>query len=227
MRAHPQEKADKMPATKEMKDERRVKRVTNAINNPTSTLNNLSDALDGLKGVRIFQDEIDAWIYKAVEFQRYDMILEILGRRSRWPLVKLESAVLRTLIFKNPRYLAKFVASPAFHPECAYHLEMLAKTKDEDVHRLATLFALPRTGKLLDAIRWLFSWRLYRQLFHNNPDIKQRIQKQKILMRFWLLIVKRNLPAWRNSLYYPGTGPLYLKAYASFKRDLPCLLTCV
>jgi hypothetical protein len=227
MRTHLQEKADKMPATKEIKDERRVKCVTNAINNPTSTLTNLSDALDGLKGVRIFQDEIDAWIYKAVEFQRYDMILEILGRRSRWPLVKLESAVLRTLIFKNPRYLAKFVASPAFHPECAYHLEMLAKTKDEDVHRLATLFALPRTGKLLDAIRWLFSWRLYRQLFHNNPDIQRRIQQQKRLLRFWLLIVKRNLPAWRNSLYYPGTGPLYLKAYASFKRDLPCLLTCV
>ena len=216
-----------MPATTVTKNERRVKRVTNAINNPTSTLTNLSDALDDVKRVRIFQDEIDAWIYKAVEFQRYDMILEILGRRSRWPLVKLESAVLRTFIFKHPRYLAKFVASPAFHPECAYHLEMLAKTKDEDVHRLATLFALPRTGKLLDAMRWLFSWRSYRQLFHNNPDIKQRIQKQKILMRFWLLIVKRNLPAWRNSLYYPGTGPLYLKAFASFKRDMPCLLTCV
>jgi hypothetical protein len=28
-------------------------------------------------------------------------------------------------------------------------------------------------------------------------------------------------------LYYPGSGPLYLKAFASFKRDMPCLLTCV
>ena len=216
-----------MPATKEIKDERRVKRVTNAINNPTSTLNNLQDALDDVKRIRIFQDEIDAWIFKALDLQRYDMVLEILGRRSRWPLVKLESAVLRTFIFKYTRYLAKFVASPAFHPDCAHHLEMLAKTKDEDIHRLATLFALPRTGKLLDAMRWLFSWRFYRQLFHNNPDIQRRIQQQKLLLRFWLLIVKRNLPAWRNSLYYPGTGPLYLKAYASFKRDLPCLLTCV
>jgi hypothetical protein len=227
MRARTQEKADKMPATKETKDERRVKRVTNAINNPTSTLTNLSDALDGLKGVRIFQDEIDSWIYKAIDLQRYDMILEILGRRSRWPLVKLESAVLRTFIFKNPRYLAKFVASPAFHPDCSYHLEMLAKIKDEDIHLLAKLFALPRTGKLLDAMRWLFSWRLYWQLFHNNPDIQRRIQQQKLLLRFWLLVVKRNLPAWRDSLYYPGTGALYLKAFASFKHDLPCMLTCV
>ena len=93
MRTRTQEQADKMPTSKETKDERRVKRVTNAINNPTSTLTNLSDALDGLKGVRIFQDEIDSWIYKAIDLQRYDMILEILGRRSRWPLVKLESAV--------------------------------------------------------------------------------------------------------------------------------------
>jgi hypothetical protein len=211
--------------TKETKDERRVKRVSNAINNPTSTLNNLADALDGVKRVRLFQDEIDSWVYRALELQRYDMVLEILGR-SGCSLPKAESAVLRLFIFKHPRYLAKFVASPAFHPDCQYNFEMLCKTKEEDIHLLATLFALPRTGKLLDAMRWIFSWRFYRQIFHKNPDIQQNISKMKILLRFWFL-VKRNLPAWRDSLYYPGSGPLYLKAFASFKRDLPCLLTCV
>jgi hypothetical protein len=216
-----------MPPTKQTRDERLVKRVTNAINNPTSTLTNLSEALDNLKSVRIFQDEIDTWIYKAIDLQRYDMILEILGRRSRMPLVKGESAVLRTFIFKHPRYLAKFVASPAFHPDCQYNIVMLCKTKDEDIHFLAKLFELPRTGKLLDEMRWIFSWRFYRQIFHKNPDIQRRIQQQKILMRFWLLVVKRNLPAWRDSLYYPGSGPLYLKAFNSFKSDLPCLLSCI
>ena len=211
--------------TKETKDERRVKRVSNAINNPTSTLNNLADALDGVKRVRLFQDEIDAWIFKALELQRYDMVLEILGRKG-CSLPKAESAVLRLFIFKHPRYLAKFVASPAFHPECTYHLDMLGKTKEEDIYLLATLFALPRTGKLLVSSRWLFSHRFFQMLVHKNPDIQQRIAKMKILLRFWF-VVKRNLPAWRDSLYYPGTGRLYLKAYASFKRDLPCLLTCV
>jgi hypothetical protein len=211
--------------TKETKDERRVKRVSNAINNPTSTLNNLADALDGVKRVRLFQDEIDSWVQKALSFQRYDMVLEIFNK-NQVQLVKSESAVLRLFIFKHPRYLAKFVASPAFHPDCQYNFEMLCKTKEEDIHLLATLFALPRTGKLLDAMRWIFSWRFYRQIFHKNPDIQQNISKMKILLRFWFL-VKRNLPAWRDSLYYPGSGPLYLKAFASFKRDLPCLLTCV
>ena len=215
-----------MPATKEIKDERRVKRVTNAINNPTSTLNNLQDALDDVKRIRIFQDEIDAWINKALSNERYDMVLEILGR-SQVSSKKAESAVLRTFIFKHTRYLAKFVASPAFHPDCAHHLDTLMKTKAEDVERLAKFFILPRTNELIVAMEFLFSRSFFRDLIHQNPDIKQRIQKQKILMRFWILVVKRNLPAWRNSLYYPGTGPLYLKAYASFKRDLPCLLTCV
>ena len=152
-----------MPATKEIKDERRVKRVTNAINNPTSTLNNLQDALDDVKRIRIFQDEIDAWINKALSNERYDMVLEILGR-SQVSSKKAESAVLRTFIFKHTRYLAKFVASPAFHPDCAHHLDTLMKTKAEDVERLAKFFILPRTSELLVAMEFLFSRSFFRDL---------------------------------------------------------------
>jgi hypothetical protein len=103
---------------------------------------------------------------------------------------------------------------------------MLVRTKDEDIHHLAKFFELPKTGKLLLACNFLFSPAQFKGLVHKNPDIQQRIAKMKIITRFWF-IVKRTLPAWRDSLYYPGTGTLYLKAYASFKRDLPCLLTCV
>jgi len=214
-----------MPPTKQTRDDRRVKRVTNAINNPTSSLLNLSEALDSVKHISVYQDEIDAWILKAIDLQRYDMILEILGR-SQVSFKRAESAVLRTFIFKNPRYLAKFVASPAFHPDHPNNFEMLCKTKSEDIQHLAKFFILPRTGKLLVAMEFLFSRSFFKTLVHKNPDIQRRIQQQKILLRFWFL-VKRNLPAWRDSLYYPGSGPLYLKAFASFKRDMPCLLTCV
>jgi hypothetical protein len=215
-----------MPLTKEVKYTRRVKRVTNAINNPTSTLSNLADALDGVKHVRIFQDEIDAWVQAALKNSRYDMVLEIFNRK-QVSLVKSESAVLRHFIIKQPRYLKDFVASNRFHPDGPYHLEALVKIKEADIHLLANLFTLPRTGKLLLACDFLFSRSFFKALVHKNPDIQRRIQQQKVLLRFWLLIVKRNLPAWRNSLYYPGSGALYLKAFASFKRDMPCLLTCV
>ena len=215
-----------MPPTKEVKETRRVKRVANAINNPTSTLSNLAEALAGVKHVRVYQDEIDAWVQAALKNGRYDMVLEIFNRK-QVSLVRSESAVLRHFIIKQPRYLKNFVASNQFHPDGPYHLDALVKTKESDIHLLANLFALPRTGKLLLACDFLFSRAQFKALVHKNPDIQRRIQQQKILMRFWLLIVKRNLPAWRNSLYYPGSGPLYLKAYASFKSDLPCLLTCV
>jgi len=211
--------------TNETKDTRRVKRVMNAINNPVSTVDNLSDALDGVKHIRVYQDEIDAWVQKALSFQRYDMVLEIFNK-NQVSLVKSESAVLRLFIFKYQHYLKQFVASKQFQPDWPYHLDMLVRTKDEDIHYLAKFFELPKTGKLLLACNFLFSPAYFKGLVHKNPDIQYRIAKAKIIMRFWFL-VKRNLPAWRDSLYYPGTGRLYIKAYASFKRDLPCLLTCV
>ena len=203
-----------------------MKRVANAINNPTSTLSNLAEALAGVQHVRIYQDEIDAWVQAALKNSRYDMVLEIFNRK-QVSLVKSESAVLRHFIIKQPRYLKNFVASNRFHPDWPYHLDALVKIKQEDIHLLANLFALPRTGKLLLACDFLFSRSFFKALVHKNPDIQERIQRHKNLMRFWLLVVKRNLPAWRDSLYYPGSGSLYLKAYASFKSDLPCLLTCV
>ena len=214
-----------MPPTKEIKDERRVKRVANAINNPVSTLSNLQDALDGVRHVRIYQGEIDNWVLLALKNSRYDMVLEIFNKKQVIPK-KTPAAVLRLFILKQPRYLQQFVASNRFNPKCSYNLDMLYHIKEEDYHLLTKFFCLPRTGWLLGFTKELFSRSFYTTLLRQNPDIQHRKAAAKVLMRFWLLVVKRNLPAWRDSLYYPGSGPLYLKAFASFKRDLPCLLTC-
>jgi hypothetical protein len=140
--------------TNETKDTRRVKRVMNAINNPVSTVDNLSDALDGVKHIRVYQDEIDAWVQKALSFQRYDMVLEIFNK-NQVSLVKSESAVLRLFIFKHQRYLKQFVASKQFHEDWPYHLDMLVRTKAENIHHLAKFFELPKTGKLLLACNFL------------------------------------------------------------------------
>lgn len=216
---------DKMP-TKETKDERRIKRVTNAINNPTSTLGNLQDALDGVRHVKIYQEEIDAWTKIALRNSRYDMVLEIFNKK-QVSSKKAAAAVLRLFILRKPRYLKQFMESIHFIPDCPFVFEMLRLTTDKDIHLLKNFFSFPRTGNLLNKLRFLFSVEFNRLLRSHNPDIQQRIAKKKILLRFWLLVVKRNLPAWKDSLYYPGSGALYMKAFASYKRDLPCLLNCV
>jgi len=217
-------RVDKMP-TKETKDERRVKRVTNAINNPTSTLDNLQDAIDGVKHVKIYQDEIDAWVQIALKNSRYDMVLEIFNEK-QISSKKAPAAVLRLFILRKPRYLKQFMESKHFKPECPFVFKMLTHINNKDIHLLKNFFSFPQTGDLLVKLRFLFSYEFNRLLCSQNPDIQQRIAKMKIILRFWFN-VKRTLPAWRDSLYYPGSGPLYLKAFASFKRDMPCLLTCV
>ena len=214
--------------TNETKDTRRVKRVMNAINNPVSTVDNLAAALDGVKHIRVYQDEIDAWVQKALSYRRYDMVLEIFNK-SQVSLVKSESAVLRLFIFKHQCYLKQFVESNAFDPTNPSHSIMVIG-KCEKFKELEYFFSLPRTGHILTEIRKVISlenYKFYTFLATKNPDLQKKQKLTKVLLRFWLLTVKRMIPRWKNSLYYPGSGALYLKAFTSFKRNLPFMLTCV
>jgi hypothetical protein len=52
-----------------------------------------------------------------------------------------------------------------------------------------------------------------------NPLLRKRKQQRKILLRFWLTTVKKNMLYWRESLYFPGTGALYKKAETSFLHE--------
>ena len=210
-------------------EERLIKKVTNAINNPKSSLYNLQDALEHIryKGVRIYEDEYDLWISKAILLHRYDMILEIFKINQNY--YKLETQVLRLFIFKKPRYLKQFVESNAFVSTNPSHSIMIIG-KCEKFNELEYFFSLPRTGHILTEIRKnipLAYYKFYTSLAAKNPDLQKKQRLTKVLLRFWLLTVKRIIPRWKNSLYYPGTGALYLKAYTSFKKNLPCLLTCV
>jgi hypothetical protein len=210
-------------------EERLIKKVTNAINNPKSSLYNLQDALEQIryKGVRIYEDEYDIWIYKAILLHRYDMILEIFKINQNY--YKLETQVLRLFIFKKPRYLKQFVESTAFNPTNPSH-SIVVISKSDKFKELEYFFSLPRTGHILTNLRQvvpLESYKFYTFLASKNPDLQKKKRLTKVLLRFWLLTVKRMIPRWKDSLYYPVTGSLYLKAYASFKRDFPFMLTCI
>ena len=52
-----------------------------------------------------------------------------------------------------------------------------------------------------------------------NPVLCKRKQQRKILLRFWLTTVKKNLLYWKESLYFPGTGALYKKAETAFLQE--------
>jgi len=217
-------------------EERLIKKVTNAINNPKSTLYNLQDALEQIryKGVRIYEDECDLWISKAILLHRYDMILEIFKINQNY--YKLETQVLRLFIFKKPRYLKQFVESTAFNSTNPFHAIMVIGKSDMIIGKsdkskeLEYFFSLPKTGHILTEIRKVIpleSYKFYTFLASKNPDLQKKKRLTKVLLRFWLLTVKRMIPRWKDSLYYPVTGSLYLKAYASFKRDFPFMLTCI
>ena len=210
-------------------EERIIKKVTNAINNPKSSLYNLQDALEHIryKGVRVYEDEYDLWISKAILLHRHDMILEIFKINQNY--YKLETQVLRLFIFKKPRYLKQFVESNAFSPTNPSHSIMILGKSDK-FKELEYFFSLPRTGHILTEIRkvvHLNDYKFYTSLAAKNPDLQKKQRLTKILLRFWLLTVKRMIPRWKDSLYYPGSGALYLKAYTSFKRNLPFMLTCI
>ena len=210
-------------------EERLIKKVTNAINNPKSTLYNLQDALEQIryKGVRVYEDEYDLWVSKAILLHRYDMILEIFKINQNY--YKLETQVLRLFIFKKPRYLKQFVESNAFSPTNPSHSIMVI-SKCYRLKELEYFFSLPRTGHILTEIRKvvpLENYKFYTSLAGKNPDLQKRQRLTKILLRFWLLTVKRMIPRWKDSLYYPGSGALYLKAFTSFKKNLPFMLTCI
>jgi hypothetical protein len=209
-------------------EERLIKKVTNAINNPKSTLYNLQDALEQIryKGVRVYEDEYDLWVSKAILLHRYDMILEIFKINQNY--YKLETQVLRLFIFKKPRYLKQFVESNAFVPTNPSHSIMVI-SKSYRLKELEYFFSLTNTGPLLTEIRKvvpLENYKFYTSLAAKNPDLQKKQRLTKVLLRFWLLTVKRMIPRWKDSLYYPGSGALYLKAFTSFKKNLPFMLTC-
>ena len=215
-----------MPPSKSLQIERMMKRVDNAIHNPSADTMALKSAISHLKEVNIhtYPEDYDRWIQMAIDAHSDKKIRVLL------PSMKTEYTLF-VLCNHRPQMIPSYVASRLFHPNLRFQsTDEYVYDKMVRIHLsyytgelpyLQLFFKQPRSGPI--ALRlYEGTWLTNREkaLYLNaNPTIRKRKKARKILLRFWLLTTKKNLLPWRESLYFPGTGALYKKAFDSFKRD--------
>lgn len=216
-----------MPPSQAVLTERMVKRVENAIHNPTQSATDVRDALDSLKSakIRVFNDEIDRWIRLAIESNNKNKVRCLIKRGLH------TETMLGRILENSPQHIAQFVASPLYTydrwQEGSDLIEIIQPFNERLYDpAIKILFRQPRATQLCsEVIDYLAqkgwkSGKSYQTLLYSlNPVLKKRKQQRKILMRFWLLTAKPAIRNFRESLYVPGTGAFYMKALASFTSD--------
>lgn len=194
--------------------ERMLKRVDNAIHNPSVDYKGVRDALDDLKAynIRPYRDEYDKWILLAIEAQDRRKLCCLFGSMKKSPLIHI--------LERGYVYIPMFVNSTLFNPKSEWNShDIMEFTDNEPINyeqKLTLFFQQPRSWPVLESLSWQG---YYRKYFKVNPVAKRRKYLTKVIMRFWLLTTKPLLRSWRESLYIPGTGALYMKAAASFHAD--------
>jgi hypothetical protein len=216
-----------MPVSEAVRIERLVKRVDNAIHNPAMDYKSVREALDDLKRViHPSRDDYDHWIRLAIEARSDTKICSLFGTRI--------SEIALSVLFKySPHNIPLYVNSRLFNPNMKYPFTTIY-VYDEilccefagegGVGRLPYIhlfFKQPKTASII--LRLTENKLLTKKeqiLYMNaNPVLRKRKQQRKILLRFWLTTVKKNMLYWRESLYFPGTGALYKKAETSFLQE--------
>lgn len=216
-----------MPVSEAVRIERLVKRVDNAIHNPAMDYKSVREALDDLKRViHPSRDDYDHWIRLAIEARSDTKICSLFGTRI--------SEIALSVLFKySPHNIPLYVNSRLFNPNMKYpHTTIYVYDEilccefagEGGVGRLPYIhlfFKQPKTASII--LRLTENKLLTKKeqiLYMNaNPVLRKRKQQRKILLRFWLTTVKKNMLYWRESLYFPGTGALYKKAETSFLQE--------
>ena len=216
-----------MPVSEAVRIERLVKRVDNAIHNPAMDYKSVREALDDLKRViHPSRDDYNHWIRLAIEARSDTKICSLFGTRI--------SEIALSVLFKySPHNIPLYVNSRLFNPNMKYpHTTIYVYDEilccefagEGGVGRLPYIhlfFKQPKTASII--LRLTENKLLTKKeqiLYMNaNPVLRKRKQQRKILLRFWLTTVKKNMLYWRESLYFPGTGALYKKAETSFLQE--------
>ena len=194
--------------------ERMLKRVDNAIHNPSVNYKGVKDALADLKvsNIRPFRDEYDMWIRMAIEVEDPRKLCCLFGSMKKSPLAHI--------LERGYIYIPMFVSSSMFYPNSEWNIhdimEFVEKEENNYEQKLTLFFQQPKSWPVLQNLLWQGYYRKYLKV---NPVAKKRKHLTKVLMRFWLLTTKPLLRSWRESLYIPGTGALYMKAAASFEAN--------
>lgn len=222
---------------------RMVKRVSNAIHNPSNNATVVKNALlDAQQTIVLYKEDYDEWIQQAIdvgnERKLFIILEESLHKTKRLKLQRLGNrTVLAALIWFYPHHVPKYVASAAFNPDIytttsrsyihdttvGYLIDMGTHYADNELLQdgLRLFFKQPRSASILERFiedMW-FSKADRAMYINNNPVLLKKKEARKILMRFWLLTTKKNLELWKEALYFPGTGAMYKKALHSFENN--------
>jgi hypothetical protein len=232
--------------TQAIQIERMVKRVNNAIHNPSTDYKSVSAALADLRAasIRPYREDYDHWIHLAIDSGDEKKLRCLFGNTKVSALVHLFN--------KNPSYIPLYMKSHMFNPnkpvslyysdhyqhdsdlsdilynssvsnnptQYYYNNDIAVTTIKPDVEcekRLTIFFQQPKSWPILQR---LAEKKYYRKYMKVNPVAKKRKHLAKVLLRFWLVTTKSLLQTWKESLYAPGTGAFYKMAEASFKTDL-------
>ena len=216
-----------MPISEAVRIERLVKRVDNAIHNPAMDYKTVREALDDLKCViHPSREDYNHWIRLAIEARSDKKICSLFCSRV--------SEITLSVLFKySPHNIPLYVNSKLFNPNLKYPLTKIYVYDDILCYQFAgegaaarlpyihLFFKQPKTVSIILRLTEKKLLRKNEQILYMNanPVLCKRKQQRKILLRFWLTTVKKNLLYWKESLYFPGTGALYKKAETSFLQE--------
>lgn len=213
-----------MPPTTATRDNRLVKRVESAIRNPAITPSQVHSAIKDLQdtGLLLYKEDYLDWIRLAIEVKDCRKLCAVFGytKRTSTP----DAVCLRLLLEKAPSAIVTFVSSPLYRDKETYddvimRCEMFTAAVD-------LFFRHPKTAPVLLRLCYeghptFFGKDKRRRFIALNPVLRRRAQLRKVLLRFWSITVKKNLPLWRETLYFPGTGAFYKQALTSWNMQPP------
>lgn len=217
-----------MPPSHALQIERMVKRVNNAIHNPSVDSRAVKEALTELKAVtQPFQADYDHWIRLAIDANN-DKKIYALFKITYINRLSYTHTSLNALFEHSPQNIPVYVKSRLFNPNqksadnyyiydnlICYHLHAGILSS---VH---IFFKQPKSVSILMRLIETHNLTKKEQALYidANPIMRRRKHLRKVLLRFWLLTTKPLLRDWREALYIPGTGALYKKALASFNGE--------
>lgn len=209
-----------MPPSRALQIERIVKRVDNAIHNPSIDYKGVKSAMEHLKYANIspYREDYDHWIHLAIERGDETKLCCLFG--------STRISGLLHLLKKSPSHIPMYMKSPMFNPNrvnnlyyYSYDNDILEISENPNLNSEKQLTLFFQQSKSWPVLKRLGERRGFKKYFGVNPVAKKRKQQRKIILRFWLLTTKSVLKLWRESLYAPGTGALYKKAAVSFGAD--------
>jgi hypothetical protein len=214
-----------MSAKERLAIQRALQRVSNALNNPTTTELMWQDAWVGVKGIVVLNEDIAVWWRIGLEKRRFDMLQTLVAGGAARPFKRTrtanETAVFaRLLVEINKRSTERLrIMMREFLSVCRLNADMREMLYvNAFTTQLGCVFALRCAEPVILDLYQTHGYKKTRDYFYINKGFRERRTARWRLIRFWLL-VKKVIVGWRETLYEPGTGALYKKALLSFTGD--------